>query len=437
LDIFRNVLAQVRLKLPSDPWRIRLDLVLRRARLRIRGLHWRETVEANVPRNALLKIDTCASVATGLSLVDVACGAALQTTNLLLALRAGEPRRIARALAMEAAYASTGGPRAAGRAARLLEMASSLSSRTGDQRAKALTAAMTAGCAWNAGRWAECIELAGRARRLLRDLNERVVWERDTASIFEVEGLRWMGRWSAMKAILPELLEDARLRGDLYVQAILQMHAGSCAELANDNPAQALAGLSLLERWSNKGFHVEHLVETHNQVEIALYRGEGRKALSLVAARWPALRASLLLHVHTLHIQMRSLRGRAAVAAASEQGNASERRDLLRLAEQEERAIRKQGAAWGNAMARFIQAGRQAVSGDIPRAVAALTLAEAESTAVDMFLHAAVARWWRSVLEHEADGIGSFNEAYERLKAEGIADPRRLASVVCPGIEIQ
>jgi hypothetical protein len=53
------------------------------------------------------------------------------------------------------------------------------------------------------------------------------------------------------------------------------MHGGSCAALANDDPKGASAGLAILGHWSNTGFHVEHLIEMHNQVEVAVYRRRG------------------------------------------------------------------------------------------------------------------------------------------------------------------
>ena len=434
LEVIAAVLKEVGLNLPTGPARIWLQLLLRRARLRIRGLGWRERPVSRISPSLLLQIDTCSSVATGLSLVDVARGAALQTTALLLALRAGEPSRIARALAMEAAYTSTAGGKAEARTDRLLEKAREIASRTGDHRAIGLTAAMAAGCAWNFGRWAECLDRARAARARLRELHERVVWERDTAAIFEVDALRWMGRWAEMKAMLPELLEDARLRGDLYAQAILQMHAGSCAEMANDNPAQALAGLSLLERWSNTGFHVEHLIEMHNQAEIALYNGNGAEALSIVGKRWPALRRSLLLHVRTLHIQMRSLRARAALSAAQE-ANSSDRRDLLRLAEREELAIRKQRAPWGNAVVELIRAGRQSLLGQQEDAVASLQVAETASVRTAMRLHDAFARRARGLLISGDGGRELVDAAERELNAEGIVSPSRLAGVFIPGIQ--
>jgi len=277
LTIFAQVLKRIGIPSPKGGRRIPVELLISRLRLRLRGLGWRERAVSELPRAVLLRIDTCASVATGLALIDVARGAALQTTSLLFALNAGEPNRIARALAMEAGYRSTRGTAARAAAECLLQRARELSERTRDPRAIGLTRVMGAACAWNFGDWPDCYERSRSAREALKDRYERLTWERDTAAIFEVDALRWMGRWLAMQEILPELIKDAQARGDLYVESILQMHGGSCAALARNDPESARTGLRIVERWSNTGYHVEHLIETHNRVEVAIYDGRAMK----------------------------------------------------------------------------------------------------------------------------------------------------------------
>jgi hypothetical protein len=436
LSIFGKVLGQVGLTLPATPARIAGTLLLRRGQLKIRGLRWRETAASAVPRDRLLKVDTCASVAVGLSLVDIARGAALQSTAMLLALRAGEPCRIARALAMEAAYRSTSGVKARTRVERLLGLARDLAERTGDQRAIGLTAVMEAACAWNGGRWGECYLHARAAREAAQERPDRVVWERDTASIFEVDGLRWMGHWSVMKALLPELLEDARLRGDLYAQAILQMHGGSCAALADDDPQRAREGLTILSRWSNTGFHVEHLVEMHNQVEVALYLGNGAGALALVRERWPALRQSLLLRVQSFRIQMRCLRARAALSAARQESSTSRRRDLLRWALREGRAIEQEGALWGRGLAELLVGGIDSISGRPRQALQAFQRAAASAESAGMFLHAAAARRAQGCLMGGEIGRELLTGADRDFASQGIANPERLGAVIAPGVPV-
>ena len=434
LTIFGTILGQVGVAWPKKPSWMYLQLLLRRAQLRVRGLRWRETAAVNLPRSVLLKIDTCGAVAVGLSLVDIARGATLQSTSLLLALRAGEPGRIARALAMEAAYRSTAGIKAQNSVERLLALARELSGRAGDPRAIGLTGVIAAACAWNSGRWEECYVRAQAARKALEERHERIAWERDTASIFEVDGLRWMGRWAAMKALLPELLKDARARGDLYAEAILQMHGGSCAALANDDPEGASAGLAILDHWSNTGFHVEHLVEMHNQIEIAMYRRRGREAAALTSKRWPALRKSLLLRVQSFRIQMRSLRGRAAICAALEETSVVGRGQLLRMARRDSCAIKREGAVWGRALAELIEGGIESLKGRRERAMHAFRCAEASANAANMIQHAAAARYAQAILIGGDTGRLLLETAYRVLSAEGIANPERLCAVMAPGL---
>jgi hypothetical protein len=432
LTIFEEILRQVGKKLPRPTSVLPVELLLRRGLLALRGLRWRERDVGDIPRDVLLTVDSCAAVATGLALVDIARGATLQTTSLLLALRAGEPTRIARALAMEAGYRSTGGAGAEHKTERILAMAREIADRTGDPRAIGLTAVMAAGCAWNTGRWQECYRRSQAAREFLQGRYERVTWERDTAAIFEVDALRWMGRWSTMKAILPELLEDARARGDLYAEAILQMHGGSCAELANDDPLRARAGLALLERWSNKGFHVEHLVETHNQVEIALYLANGAEAYRLITERWPLLQRSLLLRVQNFRIQMRSIRARAAISAAAGENVLSRRRELLRQAERDVRAMRSERTAWSDALAAMAAGTLFYVSGDHDGARRSFAASAAAANRAGMALHAAVARRAQGTLIGGDEGKLLWTAAENELAAEAIAKPSRLAAVVAP-----
>lgn len=433
LKIFSDVLREVGVRVPKRMRLFPIGLLLRRAALRIRGLRWRESKPSGVPRGVLLKVDTCSAVATGLALIDVLRGGVLQTTSLMLALRAGEPIRIARALAMEAGYRSTLGVKAEKWAHGLLRKARELSNRTGDPRAIGLTNVMTAACAWNAGRWRASYEQASAARESLRERREIVTWERDTASIFEVDALRWLGQWSVMIEILPELIEDARYRGDLYAQSILQMHGGSCAALANDDPGCALAGLKILERWSNTGFHVEHLIETHNQVEIALYMGEPQRALDLIVKYWPALKRSFLLRVQNFNIQMRSLRARAALAAAWVAPSDAARQSLLKLATREARLIGSGEETWGCGVSELLRAGAELLSGRRDEAIAYFARAETLFHTWEMRLHRATARRARGMLIGGDKGRHLTDSAEAELRAEGITNPQRFCAVVAPG----
>jgi serine/threonine protein kinase len=433
LSVLGSVLQAVGLRLPTPFGRVPFELLWRRALVRMHGVRWRRRAAADLPEDALLRIDACSSAATGLALVDIARGSVLQSQNLLLAMHAGEPSRIAKALAMEAGYQSTSGPRGQRRSRRLIRLARQLSEQIDDPEALGRTLVMAAGSAWNAGRWIESRDYARQAIALLLQRGQGLMWERDTANIFHVESLRWSGAWREMKESVGGVLTDAQQRGDLYVEAIVRMHCGSCVLLADDRPDEARAGLSILQRWSTEGFHVEHLVETHNQVEIALYQGNAGRAAAVIEERWPALASSLLLRVEALRIQMRSLRARAALAAAFDSSGGA-RAKWARIAAEQQRALHREPAFWAKPLVLLIDASAAALDGGVERAATLLDQAESAARAADMTLHAAAASRARGVLLAGDNGRALIAQADAAMAVEGIVAPSRLASVFVPAI---
>ena len=101
--------APLHMRLAPSPLVALASLVWRRARIRWRGLAFVARDPDHIPADRLLRIDTCWSVATGLALVDNVRAADFNTRHLLLALEAGEPYRMARALALEAGFLTCGG----------------------------------------------------------------------------------------------------------------------------------------------------------------------------------------------------------------------------------------------------------------------------------------------------------------------------------------
>ncbi|MEX2261401.1 MAG: hypothetical protein WD696_05590 [Bryobacteraceae bacterium] len=80
-----------------------MQLLWRRARLRWRGLRFVARPADQLDADALLRIDTCWSATIGLMPVDMITASDFSVRHLLMALDAGEPYHIARAMAMESA----------------------------------------------------------------------------------------------------------------------------------------------------------------------------------------------------------------------------------------------------------------------------------------------------------------------------------------------
>jgi hypothetical protein len=113
----------------------------------------------------------------GLSMIDTLRGRDFQGRHLLLALRAGDAYRVARAIANEAGYSATGGPPSARRTAELVENATALAARVGHPQAIGITQVAVGITAYAEGRWKTAWELAQRGDRLValhrRDLGAR------------------------------------------------------------------------------------------------------------------------------------------------------------------------------------------------------------------------------------------------------------------------
>ena len=99
------------------------SLVLNRIKIRLRGLRFRPRDPSQVSGDDLTRIEVCWTAANGLGMIDPIRASDFQARNLLLALRAGEPYRIGRAICMEASYVYSRAGAAKRRVSKLVRMA--------------------------------------------------------------------------------------------------------------------------------------------------------------------------------------------------------------------------------------------------------------------------------------------------------------------------
>ena len=162
MDVIRTVLRALHMRLAPSPLVALASLLWRRARIRRRGLAFVARDPDHMPADSLLRIDTCWSVTTGLSMVDNIRAADFNTRHLRLALEAGDPYRIARAVALEAIFAASGDT-GSQYAAECAERAASLARESGHPHAEGLSALAAGALALLAGEWKKA-SLAVRAR---------------------------------------------------------------------------------------------------------------------------------------------------------------------------------------------------------------------------------------------------------------------------------
>jgi hypothetical protein len=437
IAVVEEVLQAIGMKLPKGPRRALLSFLLRNVWINLRGIAFRERDASQISAELLLRIDVCWSIVTGLSVIDTVRSSDYQARHLLLALRAGEPYRVSRALAFQASFSATGGGRRSARGRRrtdrLRNASVSLATRIGHPHALAFSAGVASGMiAFLEGRWRTAHELLDRAEGILRDRCTGVSWELANVHFYSLRSLSFMGRFEEISQRLPSYIRDAHTRGDLYAEVSLRTRVSYISLLAQDKAERAREEFrEMLPLWSHHGYHLQHYYNLHGQAEIDLYEGNPKAAWERVASGWPAFERSLIRRVfQMLFLESAYLRSRTVLAAVAA-GEITPSR--LTLAERDARRIEREAMPWSDPFAQLIRASVAALQGDVPGAVDFLSYAESGFEATDQGLYASVARFRRAQLVGGSEGKRLMAEAEAWMTKERVANPARLCMAFAPG----
>jgi eukaryotic-like serine/threonine-protein kinase len=431
LAVLRTVLSAVGMKLPSTPQRAFWSLLLRRAQIRLRGLGFRWRDVSQVSAENLTQIDICWSAVAGLSFIDPIRGAEFQTRNLLLALRAGEPYRIARALAIEAGYASTAGKSSKRRAESLLQAADAIAQQVKNNYIYGIIILENAIVSYLTGRWKSAREFCERAEECFRSHCTGVTWEFDSTHFISLWSLTHMGEIAELSRRWPVVLKEAQKRGDLFLATTLNTYIMAIVRLAANDPEEAQRTIDqVMERWSQQGFHAQHHTALLARTHIDLYNGDGQAAWDRILKQWPTYVRSYLLSIKKLRIELLQSRARSALAAAA---CAVDPGPLLRAAERDALRLRREKMPWSEAHAQFISASVAAGHDDTSSAVALLAAAATSFDAVDMKLYATVTRRRLGELLGGNEGRNLVAGANFWMTSQGIQDPTRMTAMYAPG----
>jgi serine/threonine protein kinase len=434
LAVLRKVLGAAGLKLAPTPRRALLSLLFRRAKLWFRGLQFREQDASQVAPGDLRRIDIAWSAASGLGAIDPIRAHDFQAHNLLLALRAGEPCRIARALALEAGRVAVAGRPAARRTAELLKTATALAERVGNPYALGEVFLMGGAAAYFEGRWLDCLSLSERAQRLFRDQCIGVASEVDFAQLCYLCSLCLLGEVTELRRRLPVSLKEAEEGGNRFFLSMLGLQLTPVVRMADDEAAEAGRELGRQMRClSRHGFHVQHASGLYRQGEVDLYRGDSNTAQQRARQLRSATAGSLLTRVQFQRMCTWQLGARSALAAATGKGN---NKPLLAVAERDARRLEREKRPDAQAWARLVQAGIAAAGGNPARAVLLLAEAVAGFDAVEMRLYAAAARRRLGQLLGGEEGRALLAQSDSWMASQQIRNPPRMTAMLAPGFPV-
>ncbi|MGZ3428704.1 MAG: hypothetical protein ACXVCV_18755, partial [Polyangia bacterium] len=433
LDAIKSVLDGLAVTVPrATPTRALTSMLMTRARLRLRGLGFVERDASTIDARTLGRVDATWSVAFALGTVDTIRGADFQARNLILALNAGEPYRIARALMMEASYVATAGGPGQARAATLLEVGRDLAERLGHPHAIGWSRLAAGFSAFLCGRWREARKWFSEAESIFRERCIGVAWELDAVDLFSLWTRYYLGEMAELSRLLPSRVQEAVARGDRYGVTNLRARVAHVIALAADDPeAGENEAKEAVAAWSHQGFHAQHYYQLFAQAEAELYRHDAQSACELVATNWPALHKSLLLQVQFIRLEALHLRARTLLAAARTGGGVDGGRVQAALADA--RRIERARMPWAVPLGALIRAGAAALADDPARAASLCEVAAHDLDAAGMSLYATVARWRLGHLIGGGDGYALVTAATEWMQTQKVREPRRLAAVLAPG----
>ncbi len=441
IEAIEGVLGEIGLHLSETPRRAIAAVLWQRVWLRLRGFGFRRRLESEIPRRDLTVADVCHAVALGLALVDNIRGAEYQARSLLLALRAGEPSRVAMTLGAEAGYLAGYG--ATRRALKVAAICERICDEIDDPQAMPYVHWTRGAVALLAeSRFRDALAHFEEGMAQLRRNHQTRGWEATTGEVYRAVTWLRLGELVTLARYFREALAQTERRGDLYAAVNLNARF-SIVWLMADDPVDAEQELEdALSSWPppTDGFQMQHAWGFISRCELALYQGETARAWAQVEETWPMLSRSLLFRIPSIKIDCWQIRGRVALAHAAElaalqQGGDSA--DVSRFLDEAKRCVRRlarETPALARAWARLLEAGIADVRGEHERALATLGEAMAACEAIGLSLYAQAARYRLGQLTGGMDGEAMIAEAELWMKEQEVVNPWAFTVLHVPGL---
>lgn len=403
-----------------------------RARLKLRGIEFEERGATWVSPERLSEVDLLWSVSCSLVMVDMTRGVDLQTRHLLAALDAGEPYRVARALAVEGWFQQSMLPQPNARITQIFSQARLLAQRCVQPHAQAVVALAEGAAANSVCRFEESVRKCDEAERILRERCRAVTWELDTAQYVGGLGLLFLGRFDEVCRRAPFQLREARERGDRYAESLTRLttafwpalFAGELTSIVDD-----LEGA--VRSWDAVGFTTQGFMKFVSLAYIYLFAAPAQ-AYPVLSREVAQLDASTISRVPMLRVLTTFLLGQAELAAAAH-GHVDAAL-LRRRARGRAQQLARESFGCAGPYAGLLHGALAAHAGDTALAISELHEAAAGFDAIDMTVYAAAASYREGSLLGGEQGRAQCERSLLRLRGHAaIAPGTRLIASVTPG----
>lgn len=431
LPVVEQVLASVGLRIPATPGLSLASLLVQRAKLRLRGLAFR--ARRDVSAQELRKIDVCWTLGNGMGGVDIIRGADFQARHLWLALRAGEPYRISRALAWEGVLTAFEGRAAGlGRAAVVAERSMEIAKQIGHPHALAWATAADAIRRYVTGSWKAARNQSQDAIALFREHCADIGWEVGSMEMwFWLPALRWLGEYAPYVRRAGPCAKEGAERGDLYTATGVRTHILPHVHLMEDHPDEARReGSDAIAQLSPDCWLTQHWCNAVTQAHAALYASRLGEAIEGLERDGKRIEHSLQSRMQLMRVQFHDVRARVMIAAARE--DRGRRRALLAAAERDVVRLEREDLGWASALAAAARGGIAGVSGQLEVARAAYERAAGAFAALDMEVHALAGRARVAAIEGGASRPGALADCLAHVEKRGVRNAERYVDMLVP-----
>ena len=437
LGVIEQVLDETGLRRSRGGRRALLSIAAGRVVVRARGLRHEVRSEDQVPREELVRVDAAWTIASSLSVVDFVRGAEFQTKHLLLALRAGEPRRVLRALTLEVSYVATRGVGSERGTARLLAIAERLARESDDPGAMGLLCLSRGIAAYLQERLEDAVTHLEEALTVFTRRSSGAVWETLTAQRFLNASLFFLGRYRRLADTVPRLLAEAEGKGNIYASMCFRTAYSWPAWLSSGDVDEARRQLDKARKeWPTTEYQLAHANMLVGDSLVDFYAGDRARPITRIRQEWPRIEESQMLRIAILRVQLRQLRAAAAVVAAeveTERGRPAAARELRAEARKFARLLAGERVRRAAPLASLLDAALDRAEGDLENARRHLRDAAEAFGRQGLRLLAASATARLGELTFGAEGARLVDEGLGAFHAEGTVEPWRMVDMLAPG----
>lgn len=417
VSALRGVLSGVGLRYPDSQAEALARAVVRILRIRRTEGQFVERAEQGISPAVLARVDASRAAGTGLMLVDPLRGYGFLARFLLDALSAGEPRRVAAGLSLNAVTLCRGGEAGYPKAKRWLERSRSIAERLDDDYLRGLADACESGASVCTGRWKVAARLGLAAPSRLRRTGTPATWECTAAVSLARTALYFSGDLVTLRPEAAKHLRAAEQVGDRFAATYARVH-GWFAAAMDDEIARGRADLEdALANWSHLGLHAMHFWALYGELQYDLHEGRPEAGLARLDAQRKSLSRSRILAMQFYRSFLTATDANLHVARGSA-------RDL-RAAEKLGVTLDGEKTGYASACASLVRARVAQKEGRGADALGHSANAAALFERSEMALHAAAARALHGTIVGGDEGRIERASAIEVLGAQSIRSPER------------